>query len=1141
MKNNNLKHWNILGIIGALILLFTLSSCAMLGLSTAKKVEATFLAAEKLQRQEHYGPAIEKYLVAREEFGKPGVTIGLRPYIDASFPTLVNRRIGFCYSKAVEQLFLAGEKSYQQMDYEEAIKKYKVALKTSDSLRATCGSLSFGVPYIDQDFPVLANYNIARSYSEFAEQSEDSKVLYSMAIVYASRAATYLNSGQKYKAESYHFWGDLLHKTREPEQAIQRFSEVVKYFPESPLVEEASYRIGVFYHGQKNYELSLRAFKRILDKFPSSRFKHEAHYRIGEVFLERANYGQAYQEFTRLLDSPIHLHDFHEDALYHTAYCLYRLDRQDGALRRYTEFTRRYPKSQYAASARFALGEICWKKKNFTKALANYKLALRNTKDRNLKSEIRAAIAATHFAMGRMYFGRKDYKKALSNYELALQNAEKRILQIEVQLAMAFAHFNQGDAKNTLATCRRLLANAEQRRNAMVKIGKLAEVRLTIANGVQLYLDAENAVASAGYSKAAFKYHSAILRVLEGISTPAGVEYQEELTYILGDLFYKTEQFESAEQELTKIVEDFPDSNFVDDAWYVIGEINYKLQSYLECRRAFRKVLDGFPNSDLRDDAQYFIAKSLLEELKYEHAYLEFDQLTRETFQKYPDFQDDTLYHAAYCLNQLRRYDEAILQYAAFIERYPKSFYCVDAYFDLGIIYARQQDYINARRNYALAMQHTDDLALRAEIQMAIGRAYYDQGEYKNAIGAHTTLLKKYPESDFIVEAKLEIANSHFRMESWREAAGAYERVIHQHPESTNFLPYCAYQIGEAHYGLAAEYNEQGKTALAVENFHSALEWYQKVLDDFLTEVSEDLSEIVGLLITSLTRMRSAHGVPEELQSQAQLKIGDTYLSVEQYAKALAEYNTFVQAFSDSSSGAVQDRIKQVQEAIISNKLQQKQEMAVAQVPIAQQIARKALASTVLIRIKDAIGEPLAVGSGFFISADQIVTNWHVVDDAISAYAIWVDRETKEQIRYDIEGFTAMNPKQDLVILKVSPISASRIPQVGKPLPLGNSNIVQIGEPIYVTGNPEGWTGTFSTGTVSGIQLRYAGKRLQITAPVSPGSSGGPVLNDKGEVIGIVYAIHGGPNAQNLNLAIPVNYLKALLKRVRPPMPLSTR
>ena len=276
--------------------------------------------------------------------------------------------------------------------------------------------------------------------------------------------------------------------------------------------------------------------------------------------------------------------------------------------------------------------------------------------------------------------------------------------------------------------------------------------------------------------------------------------------------------------------------------------------------------------------------------------------------------------------------------------------------------------------------------------------------------------------------------------------------------------------------------------------------------------------------------MHNDSSVSKELQSLAQLKKGDSYLATEQHGKALAEYNTFVQMFPNSPRGSsVQDRIKQVQESIISKNLRQEKVRTTIEVPIEQQIAQKALASTVLILTTDATGDPMALGSGFFISDDQIVSNWHVVEGATTAYALSVDEKT----RYKIEGIIAMNPKQDLVILKVS--------GEGSPLPLGDSNIAQIGESIYVTGNPKGWTGTFSIGVISSFQMRYAGKRIQITAPISPGSSGGPVLNDKGEVIGVVYAVHSGPDAQNLNLAIPVNYLKALLKRVGSPIPLSAR
>jgi S1-C subfamily serine protease len=79
--------------------------------------------------------------------------------------------------------------------------------------------------------------------------------------------------------------------------------------------------------------------------------------------------------------------------------------------------------------------------------------------------------------------------------------------------------------------------------------------------------------------------------------------------------------------------------------------------------------------------------------------------------------------------------------------------------------------------------------------------------------------------------------------------------------------------------------------------------------------------------------------------------------------------------------------------------------------------------------------------------------------------------------------------------------------------------------------------GTFSQGIVSSIREFGTEKILQITAPISPGSSGGPVLNGKGEVIGVSVATFKG--GQNLNFAIPSNYLKALLGKAGSVKPLS--
>ena len=198
--------------------------------------------------------------------------------------------------------------------------------------------------------------------------------------------------------------------------------------------------------------------------------------------------------------------------------------------------------------------------------------------------------------------------------------------------------------------------------------------------------------------------------------------------------------------------------------------------------------------------------------------------------------------------------------------------------------------------------------------------------------------------------------------------------------------------------------------------------------------------------------------------------------------------------------------------------------VSTAQTP--QQIAQKAFRSTVLLVMEDTNGQPLSLGSGFFIGDDQIATNLHVVEGAVRGYAKLVSQETK----FNIEGYTAIDEKRDLIILKAAAFGAQAIS-------LGNSDSAQVGETVYAVGNPRGLEGTFSQGIISSIRPVGNDKLIQMTAPLSPGSSGGPVLNRRGEVIGVsVLTIRDG---QNLNFAIPSNYLKTLLTKVVHAKPLS--
>ena len=194
--------------------------------------------------------------------------------------------------------------------------------------------------------------------------------------------------------------------------------------------------------------------------------------------------------------------------------------------------------------------------------------------------------------------------------------------------------------------------------------------------------------------------------------------------------------------------------------------------------------------------------------------------------------------------------------------------------------------------------------------------------------------------------------------------------------------------------------------------------------------------------------------------------------------------------------------------------------IAIANTPTPGQIAKKALDATVLITMVDANGKISSEGSGFFVQPNQIATNFHVIDGSAGGKARLVGQETV----YRVERISAVDEKHDLAILQVS------APGV-EPLPIGDSEFVEVGEQIYVSGNPLGvLEGTFSDGIISAIREVDAVKLFQVTAPISEGNSGGPVLNVQGEVIGVSQGIV--PAGENLNFAIPSIYLKALVNQL---------
>ena len=180
------------------------------------------------------------------------------------------------------------------------------------------------------------------------------------------------------------------------------------------------------------------------------------------------------------------------------------------------------------------------------------------------------------------------------------------------------------------------------------------------------------------------------------------------------------------------------------------------------------------------------------------------------------------------------------------------------------------------------------------------------------------------------------------------------------------------------------------------------------------------------------------------------------------------------------------------------------------------ELVRRIKPSAVAIETFDSRGEKLSRGSGFFVDVDRVVTNRHVIDNAFRA-----EVHSYNGSIYQVKGVIAVDAEGDLALLRVDAPSN----QV-RPLLLDKTS-PQEGESVVVIGNPLGLEGSVTNGIVSAVRdIPTFGRIIQITAPISPGSSGSPVVNMQGQVIGVAtLQITGG---QSVNFAIPSERISQL-------------
>lgn len=159
-------------------------------------------------------------------------------------------------------------------------------------------------------------------------------------------------------------------------------------------------------------------------------------------------------------------------------------------------------------------------------------------------------------------------------------------------------------------------------------------------------------------------------------------------------------------------------------------------------------------------------------------------------------------------------------------------------------------------------------------------------------------------------------------------------------------------------------------------------------------------------------------------------------------------------------------------------------------------------------------------GTGCIIDKTGVIlTSAHVIEDGKNIIITLFDGKS-----YEAKVIKKFGEKQDIILLK---INANKNLKTVK---LGDSEKIEVGQKVLAIGNPFGFSGTLTRGIISRID--YSANRIQTDAAINPGSSGGPLLNQKGEIIGINQAIFNPDNnISNIGIgfAIPINSVKEYL------------
>ena len=1013
-----------------------------------------------------------------------------------------------------------------------------------------------------------------------------------------------------------------LFKQQDYRGAIKKSKQLIEEFPKSRYTDSALFNIGAAHTNLQNYDGAREAYKKFIDRFPDSKIKSDAQRRIASSFIDETEvmfnekkYNQAHQNFNRLAigEELKKYPDLQALAMYNTALCLIRLGKTDEAFERFSEFTTQFPENKLAAKALNVIARWNYTlKRNYERSLSIYRELLERFPESDLVGGATVGVVLSLHKLNRYQeeqvsikefseqFPENEWIKILESYaeglkqvsysELDLTSWEKAEAhnlarsEFNLILIMHSKLLNTPESLDLKGEIRYQIAQSYLAEEKYALAGLAFDKILTEEFSMWEHLQEQTMYQAAYCLKQQGIYDEALGRYLEFTNRFPESEHITDVYFDIGDIYVEKEEkdYDLARYNYNSALKRTTDSNRKSEIHFDFATTYYNQGDYKNAILEYNKWLSiaEYPESAFTVAAKHLIANSYYLQVDEQKNW---EKIVVEAYQRVLNEHRDVKERVSWNIHGSPEVPNRLALCAYRIS---------DIYYKLGTQHHKANDTKLAIEYWVKALDRsekiineypTDDVvqfalynallihAKRGQIEGKTKETLVEELDQKSS--EYMDKLKKAEANEILLAAAhLKFASvKHEELKDYTGAVTEYAKLWNDYPTPHPRLNLIKLQ-GKYYEGNCYEKSPNSDTSL-VETYKEATTLFKAAFQPLIDTPTIDipnrdyyLAEATKIFQDLVSRYPKAGEA-----AYWQYIVGEFYADRKQFKEAITEYEKVIKVYPTSEYAKdarrrieeIRQTLKEEDSADASSNLGSSGESQTQKQLTAQNIAKIASGSTVLLRMNND-----GAGSGFFFHPGLIATNYHVIAGATEGTARLVNANRE----YAIVGYTAIDAGRDLAILKVRAFGV-------EPLLLGHSNSIQVNDDIYAVGNPLGrpfLEGTVSYGKISGIREDSDGKWIQMTAPISPGNSGGPVLNNKGKVIGIStlvqvdnrlkkydvyppdselevndakamdrrkekigYVKLPRRHEQNLNFAIHVDDLKALLKRTGPPKPLS--